>query len=101
MPELANRRLSWFSALESGQKQSSRGRLYAIGAVAVLRSAVENFLANDDLLRAAALTYTVALSIVPILALGFSALKGFGNADQIRPLVDRYLAPGSPETANQ
>ena len=44
--------------------------------------AVEDFLGNNDLLRAAALTYTVALSIVPILALGFSALKGLGGADR-------------------
>jgi membrane protein len=76
-------------------------RIYGFKAVAVVRSAVENFLNNDDLLRASALTYTVALSIVPVLALAFSVLKGFGGYDEIRPLIDRYLAPGSPKTGNQ
>jgi len=67
----------------------------------VISSAVESFIGNNDLLRASALTYTVALSIVPILALAFSALKGFGEADKLRPLVERYLAAGSDSTANQ
>jgi membrane protein len=100
MAEAANRRLAWLNSIEN-RTQASRARHYASGAAAISRSAVESFLRNDDLLRAAALTYTVALSIVPILALAFSALKGFGGYDHIRPLVDRYLAPGSPQTADQ
>jgi membrane protein len=100
MAELANRRLNWLNVLENGTK-SSRARKSVFTAVTVIRATVESFLRNDDLLRASALTYTVALSIVPILALAFSALKGFGGYNQIRPLVDRYLAPGSPGTANQ
>jgi len=67
----------------------------------VLASAVENFFENDDLLRASALTYTSALSIVPILALAFSALKGLGAADQLRPLVEHYLALGSKQTSDE
>ncbi|HEY6394711.1 MAG TPA: YihY/virulence factor BrkB family protein, partial [Candidatus Binataceae bacterium] len=62
---------------------------------------MENFIANNDLLRASALTYTVALSIVPILALAFSVLKGFGSADQLKPLIERYLAMGSKSVSNQ
>jgi membrane protein len=61
----------------------------------VLNRAVEGFLYNNDLLRASALTYTVALSIVPILALAFSVVKGFGGADRLRPLVEQYLGLGS------
>jgi membrane protein len=37
-----------------------------------------SFLADQCLLRAAALTYATALSIVPLLAVAFSILKGFG-----------------------
>ena len=66
-----------------------------------MSAAVESFINNNDLLRASALTYTVALSIVPILALAFSALKGFGESDQLRPLVERYLAAGSQTTSDQ
>jgi len=101
MPDMASRRLNWLNGLAHGTSRPSRGRTHALRAVAVSRSAVEHFLDNDDLLRASALTYTVALSIVPLLALAFSALKGFGGYKEIRPLVDHYLAAGSPQTADQ
>jgi membrane protein len=61
----------------------------------ILNHAVEAFINNSDLLRASALTFTVALSIVPILALAFSAVKGFGGAEKLRPLVEQYLGLGS------
>ncbi|HZC45956.1 MAG TPA: YihY/virulence factor BrkB family protein [Candidatus Acidoferrum sp.] len=61
----------------------------------VLNHAVEAFIYNNDLLRASALTFTVALSIVPILALAFSAVKGFGGAERLRPLVEQYLGVGA------
>ncbi len=61
----------------------------------VLNHAVEAFINNNDLLRASALTFTVVLSIVPILALAFSAVKGFGGAEKLRPLVEQYLGLGS------
>jgi membrane protein len=61
----------------------------------ILNHAVEAFINNNDLLRASALTFTVALSIVPILALAFSAVKGFGGAEKLRPLVEQYLGLGS------
>jgi membrane protein len=52
---------------------------------------------NNDLLWASALTYTSSLSLVPILALAFSALAGLGGTDRIRPLIERFLAVNSPE----
>ncbi|HKN01467.1 MAG TPA: YihY/virulence factor BrkB family protein [Candidatus Binataceae bacterium] len=67
----------------------------------IIAGAIENFFENDDMLRASALTYTSALSIVPILALAFSALKGFGASDQLSPLVERYLALGSTDTSHE
>ncbi|MGH7248243.1 MAG: YhjD/YihY/BrkB family envelope integrity protein, partial [Pseudomonadota bacterium] len=87
--------------------ETARVQLLRIQRVETLRewrlakASIEGFFENNDLLRAAALTYTVALSIVPILALGFSALKGLGAADQMRPLIDKYLALGSTGTADQ
>lgn len=67
----------------------------------VINACVRSFIANNELLWASALTYTTALSIVPILALAFSVLKGFGYADQLQPLLERYIALGSPDTAKQ
>lgn len=55
---------------------------------------------NNDLLWASALTYTSSLSLVPILALAFSALAGLGGADRVRPLIEHYLAVNSPEITN-
>src|SRR5689334_7442423 len=66
----------------------------------VVRVAVVNFIDNDDLLWASALTYTVTLSIVPILALAFSVLTGLGLTARLRPMIERYLALGSKQTAD-
>lgn len=44
-------------------------------------------------LRAMSLVYTTLLSIVPLLAVSFSVLKGFGVHNQIEPLLLNFLAP--------
>lgn len=59
---------------------------------------VGHALANDLLegqltLRAMSLVYTTLLSLVPLLALSFSVLKGFGVHNQIEPLLLRVLTP--------
>ncbi len=67
----------------------------------VISNSVVSFINNNDLLWAAALTYTVALSIIPVLALAFSVLKAFGSAEQLRPLIQNYVALGSEGTTDQ
>lgn len=62
-------------------------------------AAVGRFIDNDDLLWASALTYTTALSIVPLLVLVFSVLKGLGYTDQLEPVIIQYV--GSPDIADQ
>ena len=42
-------------------------------------------------LRASALTFTVVLSLVPILALGTAVLKGLGSGDELRQSAYRFL----------
>jgi membrane protein len=44
-------------------------------------------------LRAMSLVYTTLLSIVPLLAISFSVLKGFGVQNQMQPLLENLLAP--------
>ncbi|MCR4345978.1 MAG: YihY/virulence factor BrkB family protein [Sulfuricaulis sp.] len=44
-------------------------------------------------LRAMSLVYTTLLSLVPLLALAFSVLKGFGVQNQVRPALLALLAP--------
>lgn len=62
----------------------------------IVALAVRNYLANDDWLWASALTYTVALSIVPLLMLGFAVLKGLGELERVQPLILHYLSLESP-----
>lgn len=44
-------------------------------------------------LRAMSLVYTTLLSIIPLLAVTFSILKGFGLHHQIEPLLSHVLSP--------
>ncbi|MBK8451988.1 MAG: YihY/virulence factor BrkB family protein [Thiofilum sp.] len=48
---------------------------------------------GDITLRATGLVYTTLLSLVPLLALGFSVLKGFGVHNQLEPLLVNFLSP--------
>jgi membrane protein len=96
---VANRSPGWLTATALRFEPRPRNR-FALQGWLVVSSAVENFI-NNDLLRASALTYTTALSIVPVLALAFSVLRGFGSADTLRPLIDRYLALGSSKLSDQ
>ena len=56
---------------------------------------VRDFFADRCMLRASALTFTTLLSIVPLLALMFSVLKGFGIQNTLEPLLLKHLAAGS------
>ncbi|MCW8831107.1 MAG: YihY/virulence factor BrkB family protein [Gammaproteobacteria bacterium] len=44
-------------------------------------------------LRAMSLVYTTLLSMVPVMAVGFSILKGFGLHNQIEPMLLHLLTP--------
>ena len=54
-----------------------------------------DFYKDQCLLQASALTYTTLLSIVPLLALMFAVLKGFGVQNIIEPLILERLMVGS------
>jgi membrane protein len=82
-------------------EDSSLGRVLGSRPARVLRGTVERFERNNDLLWAAALTYTTGLSIVPILAVAFSALEGLGGGNLIRPLIERFVGANSPEITNR
>jgi membrane protein len=92
---------SWIDEARSRAEADAGRRDPLLRAALTVWDAVERFLSNDDLLRAAALTYSVALSIVPLLALAFAVLKGVGSSNELRPLVIHYLALGSPEVTDQ
>ena len=63
--------------------------------------ACANFFANSSPLRASALSFTTLLSLVPLLALAFSVLKGLGAQNRLAPLLLSQLAAGSEEVVNR
>ncbi|HEY9158686.1 YhjD/YihY/BrkB family envelope integrity protein [Candidatus Binatus sp.] len=91
---MARRTPGWLESKTLDLKTRASRHTTALRVWHTLNHAVEGFISNNDLLRASALTFTVALSIVPILALAFSAVKGFGGAQRLRPLVEQYLGLG-------
>ncbi|MGH7925322.1 MAG: YhjD/YihY/BrkB family envelope integrity protein, partial [Candidatus Binatus sp.] len=91
----------WLETTALEVESRAPGSKSALRVWRILSHAVEGFIDNNDLLRASALTYTVALSIVPVLALAFSVVKGFGGADRLRPLVEQYLPLGSAGASSQ
>lgn len=60
---------------------------------------VKRFFADNCLLHASALAYTSLLSLVPLLALMFSVLKGLGVQRRLEPLLLSRLAL-TPETTD-
>lgn len=75
-----------------------KGQLFAsVQAVYAVSTA---FLSHQGPLRAAALTYTTVLSLVPFLAIAFSVLKGLGAQNSLEPML-RQFAGDSQETISR
>jgi membrane protein len=51
----------------------------------------QEFKHNELSLRSAALTYTVLLSLVPVLAISTAVVKGLGGGDQLRKAASTYI----------
>jgi len=69
-----------------GWKQTISRMLQVVVAV------VRDFLEGQLTLRAMSLVYTTLLSLVPLLALTFSVLKGFGVQNQLEPALVNTLS---------
>lgn len=59
----------------------------------IMAMTAQDFLSGMLTLRAMSLVYTTLLSIVPLLAVSISVLKGFGVHDQLEPTLTSLLAP--------
>ena len=64
--------------------------------VRILVITVKEFRANELSIRSAALTYTVMLSLVPLLAMGTAVVKGLGGGDQLRQAIYEYVETIEP-----
>ncbi|MDJ0778280.1 MAG: YihY/virulence factor BrkB family protein [Gammaproteobacteria bacterium] len=77
-----------YDALDDAATRSAWRRLLQILAM-VVRDLMDGMIT----LRAMSLVYTTLLSLVPLLAVSISVLKGFGVHDQLEPALVRLLAP--------
>jgi len=91
------RLLPWLRRGEAWLWQDRRERAMPVRAgmhVLLLIFAALRDLADGQLtLRAMSLVYTTLLALVPVLAISFSILKGFGVHNQIEPFLLRMLEP--------
>ncbi len=80
-------------ALWRGGAAKSFASGVALRALRVVVLVVRDLAQGQLTLRAMSLVYTTLLSIVPLLALSFSVLKGFGVYNQIQPMLLAFLEP--------
>lgn len=95
----------WFNRLVQKNPVSGRYTWYAVILIAFLKSyrfvqiTIREFLDDRLFLRAMALTFGTLFSIIPMLVISFSMFNLFGGGewfmDVLRPILSRYLAPGS------
>ena len=64
-----------------------------IGLLRVSYAVVRDLADGQLSLRAMGLVYTTLLSLIPLLAISFSVLKGFGVHNRIEPLLLNFLEP--------
>lgn len=87
-----------------GRERETRPRRWAVLVLRMGHVLLRDLGGGQISLRAMSLVYTTLLSLVPLLALAFSLLKGFGVNNVLRPVLTRFLAPlgeGSVELVNQ
>jgi membrane protein len=98
---MSNQIMQWYEHYASqlwseDLREVSNGRRLIIVPVRLLVVLTRQLVEGQLNLRAMSLVYTTLLSIVPLLAVSFSVLKGFGVHNQIEPLLMNFLAPLGP-----
>lgn len=80
---------------DSAGEGSAPGRLARTKTLAIRLSAgiLKTFRDEQLHLQSTSLAYTTLLSLIPLLAVTFSVLKGFGVQQQLEPMLMQSLAP--------
>ena len=73
--------------------ETNRLHAYLIKVLRIFYGAIRDLSGGLPSLRAMSLVYTTLLSIVPLLAVSFSVLKGFGAHNQLEPALLNILEP--------
>ncbi len=72
-------------------KNNSFGMRSLHSFIRILIITFKEFNNNDLTIRASALTYTILLSLVPLLAMSTAVVKGLGGGDELRQVVYSYI----------
>ncbi|MGB5535475.1 MAG: YihY/virulence factor BrkB family protein, partial [Thiogranum sp.] len=99
---MSNQIMQWYEHYASqlwcdDLREVSNARRWIIVPVRLLVVLARQLIKGQLNLRAMSLVYTTLLSIVPLLAVSFSVLKGFGVHNQIEPLLMNFLQPLGPK----
>lgn len=78
---------------DSDSKQLPRFQRTLIQALRISQLVIRDLLDGMLTLQAMSLVYTTLLSIVPLLAVSFSVLKGFGVHNQVEPMLLNLMQP--------
>ncbi len=70
---------------------------WPLRALRVVHVVIRDLTDGQLSLQAMSLVYTTLLSLVPLLAVSFSILKGFGVHNQIEPILLNFLRPLGPK----
>jgi membrane protein len=90
---------AWFAAhvWEDDLRQLGTLHRVLIFILRALHMLFRELLGGQLNLRAMSLVYTTLLSLVPLLAVSFSVLKGFGVHTKIEPLLYNFMMPLGPK----
>ena len=85
----------WFygTVWETDLAALPRWHAMLLSLVRIAHAVVRSVIGEQLTLRAMSLVYTTLLSMVPLLAISFSVLKGFGVHNQVEPLLLNVLSP--------
>ena len=93
-----SRLMEEFQRLLGGNAGAGRigWRSWLIDAIRIHLAIARDLAEGQLTLRAMSLVYTTILSLVPLLAISFSVLKGFGYHNKIEPLLQNLLVDLGP-----
>ncbi|WP_339133936.1 MAG: YihY/virulence factor BrkB family protein [Candidatus Electrothrix sp. GW3-4] len=92
-------RLSHWSFGNCPDEKKITGALRSLFRILLIM--VHEFSNTNIALRASALTFSVVLSMVPLLAMSTAILKGLGNGDQMRIAAYHFIDQLDPEVSQQ
>ncbi|MCI5121481.1 MAG: YihY/virulence factor BrkB family protein, partial [Candidatus Electrothrix sp. AUS4] len=95
----ASGRLSYWSFGYCPEEKKVIGALRSL--LRILLIMVHEFSNTNISLRASALTFSVILSMVPLLAMSTAILKGLGNGDQMRIAAYHFIDKLDPEVGKE